>query len=94
MKKLSKEEAQALLQKALAETNKRRAGTVFQPLESVKTQLEYLLDSLNHKNDRQRLGEIIIGRYAAHEFEASDPDYASVLYEVSNVCGLMTKGKI
>lgn len=90
----SEEEAQLLLQKALAETNRKRAGAFFQPLESIKTQLEYLLDSLNHRNDRQRLGEITIGRYAAYEFESSDPDYANVLYEVSSVCSLMAKGRI
>jgi len=83
-----------VLQKAIAETDKKRVGSVYQPLESVRTQLDYLVEALAHKNDRQKLGDIIIGRYAAYEFEPSDPDYANILYEASNVASLMLKGRI
>lgn len=94
MKRVSKEDAQAIIQQALAETDKKRNGAIFQPLESTKVQLEYLLDALNNRNDRGRLNEIIIGRYAAYEFETSDPSYANILFEASSVCNLMLKGKI
>lgn len=92
MKRISKEEARTLLNQALVETDRKREGTFFQPLESVKTQLEYLLGSLDNQNDRYRLGDIIIGRYAAYEFEPSDPEYANLLYEATKVCRLMSKG--
>ena len=94
MKKITKAEAEAELHHALEETNKRLTGGYFQPLDSVKHQIEYLLDALNNRNDKQKIGEITIGRYAAYEFEPSDPAYAEVLYKVSALCGPIAKGKI
>jgi Tsi6 len=94
MKKTTKSEAEAVLHQALIETNNRLAGGYLQPLDSVKHQIEYLIDALNDRNDKQRLGEITVGRYAAYEFEASDPAYAEVLYKVSALCSLIAKGRV
>ena len=94
MKKISEEEAQQILKRALAETDEKRVGEFYQPLESVKTQLEYLLNALSHPNDRAKLCDINLGRYAAYEFEPGDPTYAATLYEAANVGRLMLKGRI
>lgn len=94
MKKITREEAQIVLQDALVKTNQKLSVTFFQPLDSIKTQLKYLIESLNNENDRSRLDEIIIGRYAAFEFELSDPQYADVLHEASSICRLMTKRQL
>lgn len=94
MKKITKAEAQIVLEDALAKTNQKLIVAFFQPLDSIKIQLKYLIESLNNENDRSRLSEIIIGRYAAFEFELSDPKYADVLHEVSGICRLMTKGQL
>ena len=94
MKKTTKEEAQSVLQDALVKTNKKLVAAFFQPLESIRLQLQYLIESLNNGNDRRRLDEIIIGRYAAFEFELSDPEYADILHEASSICRLMKKGRL
>jgi len=94
MSKISKEEAQALLQEALLKTNKKILGVSFQLLDSIKHQLMYLIDALNQRNDRQKLCDINIGRYAAYEFDATDPEYANILYKAAEVSGLMIKHRL
>lgn len=77
-----------LFKRALLETEQRlRIFPDFQLLVSVKNQLNYLIQlSDGMEADRAQLSTIIIGHYAAREFEESDPEYASLLrkcqYEV------------
>jgi len=67
----------------------------FQPLESVKTQLEYLKNILNgSSDDRSRLNEIILGIYAAREFEDRDMDFANTLYDVELIVDEMKAGRL
>lgn len=67
----------------------------FQPLESVKAQLEYLKNILDGDLiDRSRLSEIVIGRYAAREFEGRDMDFANTLYDVEMIVDLLKAGKL
>ena len=67
----------------------------FQPLESVKAQLEYLKDILNGDlDDRSRLKEIILGIYAAREFEERDMDFANTLYDVELIVDQLKTGKL
>jgi hypothetical protein len=71
------------IDKALAYSTKLSASYPnFQPLESVKAQLRYLKGILNGTiEDRSRLQEIIIGIYAAKEFEERDIAFADLLYD-------------
>jgi hypothetical protein len=58
----------------------------FQPLQSIKMQLQYLLGILMGEiHDRSRLNEIIIGIYAAREFETRDMAFANVLYGIDKI---------
>ena len=67
----------------------------FQPLESVKAQLAYLKGILDGSiDDRSRLNEIIIGIYAAKEFEERDMDFANTLYDVELVVDQLKVGKL
>ncbi len=57
-----------------------------QPLQSCKAQLEYLQELVDgQRQDAQRLNEIILGVYAAREFEALDMRFAEMLYAVEDV---------
>ncbi|TDM05457.1 MAG: hypothetical protein C4K60_11810 [Ideonella sp. MAG2] len=57
-----------------------------QPLQSCKAQLEYLQELVDgRRQDAQRLNEIILGVYAAREFEALDMGFAEMLYAVEDV---------
>lgn len=67
----------------------------FQPLESVKAQLEYLKSILNGDvDDRSRLKEIILGIYAAREFEVRDMEFANNLYDVELIVDQLKAGKL
>ncbi|TDM06419.1 MAG: hypothetical protein C4K60_17835 [Ideonella sp. MAG2] len=55
-------------------------------MQSCKTQLEYLQELVDgRRQDAQRLYEIILGVYAAREFEALDMRFAEMLYAVEDV---------
>lgn len=57
-----------------------------QPLLSCKAQLEYLQDLVDgQRQDAERLNDIILGLYAAREFEALDMAFAEMLYAVEDV---------
>lgn len=57
-----------------------------QSLQSCKAQLEYLQELVDgRRHDAQRLDEIILGVYAAREFEALDMRFAEMLYAVEDV---------
>lgn len=65
----------------------------WQPINSVRNQLYYILEALKKENDRSKLSEIIIGIYAVREFENVYDEFADMLYEVSEINRLMMKGK-
>jgi Tsi6 len=81
------------LKAALNECKRKiRKDPDFQPLRSVEKQIQYLVDIEEDKNkDRSRLGEIIVGVYAAREFEDRDMEFAKLLYKVEEVVDLMRK---
>lgn len=85
----------ATIDKALADSIKLLAEYPnFQPLESVIAQLQYLKGILNGEvEDRSRLKEIIIGIYAAREFEERDMDFANTLYDVEIIVDELKAGK-
>jgi hypothetical protein len=67
----------------------------FQPLESVKAQLQYLKNILDGDlEDRSRLNEITIGIYAAREFEERDMTFANILYDVESIVDQLRSGKL
>jgi hypothetical protein len=67
----------------------------FAPLLSVEAQLQYLIGILDgHISDRSRLSEIIIGLYAAREFEDRDMAFANQLYQVVEIVDAMEAGKL
>lgn len=64
--------------------------TIFQ---SCVAQLEYLAGVVEGRDlDRGRLREMTIGVYAAKEFEASDPDFASALFAAFAIADRMSRG--
>jgi hypothetical protein len=66
-----------------------------QPLHSIKAQLTYLIDLAEGRStDRSRLDEIIVGVYAAREFETRDMEFANLLYEVEEVVKAMRLGLV
>lgn len=85
----------ATIEKALADSIKLSAEYPnFQPLESVMVQLQYLKGVLDGDvEDRSRLKEIIIGIYAAREFEERDMEFANTLYDVEMIVDELKAGK-
>ena len=64
----------------------------FQQLHSIKAQINYLIDLIeNRTSDRSRLKEIIIGVYAAREFETRDMEFANRLYQVEDLVAQIKK---
>jgi Tsi6 len=60
-----------------------RAPYMF-PLESVISQLQYLLDLDSGKEtDRKGLATLSIGQIAAHDIDSSDPSLAELLHDVA-----------
>jgi len=91
---MKKIKAKAILEDALIATKELNQSEESNILPSIEKQLEYLIEALEHKNDRIRLEKIIIGTYAAREFENSHPEYAELLYKASGVSHDMKKNKI
>lgn len=87
---------QAIIDKAVEQSNRLTADYPnFQPLESVKAQLAYLKGILDGSiEDRSRLKEIIVGIYAAKEFEERDMDFANTLYDVELIVDKLKAGKL
>ncbi|WP_346839622.1 immunity protein Tsi6 family protein [Microbulbifer sp. SAOS-129_SWC] len=52
---------------------------------SVLRQLSYLLLVLEGGDDNGMLDKVIVGHYAVHEFEESDPELASLLKKCQNI---------
>lgn len=88
---LNVKKSQNILHKALEECRKKLDEMPqFQPLLSIESQLLYLLGLVNKSNaDMSRLDEIIVGVYAAKEFEDRDMDFANILYEVEEIVDLL-----
>lgn len=87
---------EAIIDKAVEQSNRLTADYPnFQPLESVKAQLAYLKGILDGSiDDRSRLKEIIVGIYAAKEFEERDMDFANSLYDVELIVDKLKAGKL
>jgi len=87
---------ETIIDKAVEQSNRLTADYPnFQPLESVKAQLVYLKGILDGSlEDRSRLKEIIIGIYAAREFEERDMDFANTLYDVELIVDKLKSGKL
>ena len=66
----------------------------WQPIVSIRRQLNYIKDALEYKNDRSRLKDINIGGYAVREFENLYEDLADIIYEVCDIVRLMIKNKL
>lgn len=84
-----------LFSEALDECRKRLAADPgFAPLRSVEAQLMYLvgLESGEH-SDRSRLGKIIVGTYAAREFDPGDREFANLLFAVASEVDSMLFGR-
>jgi Tse6 toxin immunity protein Tsi6 len=73
----------ALVDKALAMVEERALGGA--PIyDSIRAQLTFIRDcvSANSKPSDAELKRLLLGVYAAREFETSDPKFADVLFEV------------
>ncbi len=84
------------LKTALGECRRLQAADPqFQPLRSIEAQLQYLIGIAERSiTDRSRLNEIILGVYAAREFETRDMDFANRLYEVEEIVDWMREGRL
>ena len=76
-----------ILAKALEECDVRlRKKPNFRPLTIIKEEVEYLLSLIEGKTqDRSNLANIQIGLLAVREFEADDPGFADLLFQVADV---------
>ena len=75
-----------LIERGLGMTARRRAASPEAAIyASLQAQLEYLRDvvAAGERPSEEKLDRLTLGLYAAREFEASDPEYADVLFEVS-----------
>lgn len=65
----------------------------FPMFDSILNQLRYLKAVIEGNEDRSKLNTIVVGHYAVHEFEETDPDYATELKRCQNMAYLMSQGK-
>jgi hypothetical protein len=82
-----------VLRTALAECERKlQQSPDFQPLLSIEEQIRYLIDVAETRTqDRSRLKDIIVGVYAAREFEDRDMAFANLLYQVEDVVDMLKK---
>lgn len=66
----------------------------WQPIVSVRNQLDYLKNVLEKKSDKSKLNEINIGLISAREFENDYEDFANMIYEVVHIVKLFKKDKL
>ena len=58
----------------------------FRPLGIIKEEVEYLLALIDGKTkDRENLKRIQIGLLAIREFEADDPQFADLIFQVADI---------
>ena len=76
-----------LLTKLLVECEaKLRKNPNFRPLTIVKEEVNYLIALMEGKTqDRSNLANIQIGLLAVREFEATDPEFAELIFQVMDV---------
>ena len=68
--------------------------STWQPIVSVRNQLNYLKDVLEEKSDKSRLDEINIGLIAVREFENDYEDFANMIYEVVGIVKLLKNNRL
>jgi hypothetical protein len=62
----------------------------FEILKSIISQLIYLKELAEDKElDLSKLDKIVIGYYAAHEYEETDPEYSKALKTCQNIALMM-----
>lgn len=86
---MNKKEALEVLNQALAETIRIFGNVHWQPSNSTRAQLEYLIDVLEGNSSRDRLSEIMFDIYIFREFENTHPEYAQLLWKAHKVVILM-----
>jgi hypothetical protein len=73
--------------------NRLNDAPTFQLFISTVAQLEYMSRVLNgEENDKSQMKKIVVGHYAVHEFEESDPDLANALTAAQSIASKMSKG--
>jgi len=84
---LKKTSDKELLAKTLGECASRLPGNPNPiPLRIVKEEIEYLLELVEGKtDDKSHLKEIQIGLLAVREFEADDPEFADLIFQISDL---------
>lgn len=93
--KKSKEQAKEIVIETIKETNNcYSSDSEWQPIVSVRKQLNYILESLHEANDRILLSDVNIGLYAVREFENQHDKLANLIYEVVEIVDLLKKGKL
>jgi hypothetical protein len=72
--------------------HRRQASPGFSIYLSIQRQLEYLQETVEAGElpSAEKLDSLSLGVYAAREFEASDPDFADVLFNVSYLANRMS----
>ncbi|MBB5407656.1 MULTISPECIES: immunity protein Tsi6 family protein [unclassified Paraburkholderia] len=82
------------VEKALALARARlNAASGFEIFASTVAQLEYLLSVLRGDDkDRTRLKKIVVGHFAAREFEENDPELAKALHAAQAIAYKAAKG--
>lgn len=89
------DEAQLLVEEAIKKSYQYFSeDTIWQPVISTRTQLNYILDALYNRNDRSKLKDITIGIIAVREFEANYEDFSNMIYKVVEIVDLIKKGRI
>jgi len=74
----------------MVEERLRRSGG-WQIYDSIKAQLLYIKNTLQsgEKPAGDKVDKLLLGLYAAREFETSDPDFADVLFSVEYLFKLL-----
>jgi hypothetical protein len=68
-----------------------QASAGFSVYRSIQRQIEYLQEAvaLGQSPDPEKIDSLTLGVYAAREFEASDPDFADVLFRIHYLANRM-----
>jgi hypothetical protein len=72
--------------------HRRQASPGFSIYRSIQRQLEYLKETVDAGQvpTEEKRSSLTLGVYAAREFEASDPDFADVLFKVNYLANRMS----
>lgn len=66
----------------------------WQPIISVRNQLNYLKDALENKCDKSKLDEINISLISVREFENDYEDFAVMIYDVMGIVKLLKNNRL